>query len=288
MGLLSLAERFFKSVLRLLAPKDHCKGRGISVIIPFRSSKYYPRQDRNFRWIKRYYECQLPGAEIIVGHDWHTHKPFSKSAAVNDGVRRSHGDVLVVVDADGYVPIESILFCAHEIRREREKGNRLWFIPYRNFYRLTHHASLKVLLSSPCNPYIFPIPPDPCDVQNTSGSGHGHWYGALVQIVPREAFDCVGGWDTRFRGWGGEDHSIMRATDTLYWHHKTIPGQVLHLWHPMLGTSGLGSWVEWKDRLWDNQETSGQNNQLATRYSKANGDVLRMRELVEEGHEQDK
>lgn len=283
MDVLKLAERFLQFALSFFCHREKHRGEGISVIIPFRSSHNYPRQDRNFRWLKKYYAYQLPGAEVIVGHDHRTDLSFSKSAAVNDGVRKSTGDILVIVDADGYVPIEAILFCAHEIRRARSRGHRLWYVPYRQFYRLTHHASLRVLNSSPRHPYQFPTPPDKCDIQNTSGSGHGHWYGALVQIVPREAFDCVGGWDHRFRGWGGEDHSIMRATDTLYCHHKTLPGQVLHLWHPMLGTDGVDSWVEWKDRLWDNQDTSGTNNRLATRYSKANGDVARMRALVDEG-----
>jgi hypothetical protein len=105
----------------------------------------------------------------------------------------------------------------------------------------------------------------------------------MIQIMPREAFEDMGGWDCRFRGWGGEDHSAMRAMDTLYCRHKTTPNQVLHLWHPMISKSGTAPWVDWIDRLWENQPIAGNNGALATRYSNAFGDVKKMRALVDEG-----
>lgn len=277
-----------QTVLRGFAP-ERCqerKGFGITVIIPFRRSDKFPRQKRNFKWVKKYIKCNLPWAQVVVGHDVRTDLPFSKSAAINEAARRANGDVFVILDADGYLAIDAILYCAKKIRQARERGHKLWYVPYRQFYRLTDAASRRVLKSQPCYPYQFPTPPYPSDVQNTSGSGHGHWFGALVQIVPREAFDVCGGWDERFRGWGGEDHSAMRMTDTLYWQHKTLPGQVLHLWHPMMGRDGLETWVEWSERLWDNQETPGLNNRLATRYSRANGDVEKMRAIVNEWRNQ--
>jgi hypothetical protein len=77
----------------------------------------------------------------------------------------------------------------------------------------------------------------------------------------------------------------MRAMDMLYWRHKTTPNQVLHLWHPMMSKAGtVEAFVEWKDRLWENQPTAGTNGRLAARYSTAFGDVKKMRALVEEGH----
>jgi len=74
--------------------------------------------------------------------------------------------------------------------------------------------------------------------------------------------------DCRFRGWGGEDHSAMRALDTLDWRHTTHPTQVLHLWHPMLSRHGSASWVEWKDRLWDGSQ-SWRHGWLIMQYSAA-------------------
>jgi len=212
-----------------------------------------------------------------------TSAPFSKSAAVNDAASRATGDIFVIVDADGYVDADAILHCAREIRSARTKGHRQWYVPYRQFYRLTEDASQDVLHSSPENPYQFSTPPPPECIQDTSGSQHGHWYGAGIQIMPREAFEEVGGWDERFRGWGGEDHAAMRAMDTLYWRHKTLPIQFLHIWHPMLSPAGAAPWVDWRYRMWENQHRHGINEDLSGRYYGAYGDVKRMRKLVDEG-----
>lgn len=261
----------------------HKRGNGISIIIPLRCDDKNSRRYKNFEWNMRYWKAQLPGAELIVGEDKDLDLIFSKAAAVNEGVSRATGDVLVIVDADGYVESSAVLTCARRIRNARRRGHRLWFIPYRRFYRLTDLASQRVLDSESLNPWHFSVPPDPNDIQNVSGSHHGHWFGAMIQIWPREAFDEVGGWDERFRGWGGEDHSAMRACDTLYWPHKTLPGQVLHLWHPMLSSTGTDSWVHWNRRIWDKQTDSGANDELNSRYYGANGDRVRMRKLVDEG-----
>jgi hypothetical protein len=263
----------------------NCNGRGISILVPFHCPDENNRRSVNWRWLKKYWECHLPGAEIVVGDDSFAGPdvPFSKSAAVNDAASRATGDIFVIVDADGYIDIDSVIHCAKSIREAKKKGQRLWYVPYRQFYRLTDEASQKVLNSDPRNPYGFSTPPNPKDVQDTSGSQLGHWYGAMIQIMSSEAFWEVGGWDERFRGWGGEDHAAMRATDTLYWRHKTMPVQVLHLWHPMISPDGTSNWVHWHERVWANQTESGANDKLSGRYYGAYGDVKRMRALVDEG-----
>ncbi len=271
------------------------KGHGITIIIPFRRSKKYERQNENFQWVKKYWKCQLPGAEIIIGKDRHWRRTFSKSAAINAAAKEASGDIFVIVDADCYIDADVVLFCAEEIRRARWRRQRLWYVPYRKFFRLTDQAAQRVLDSDPCCPYQFPTPPKQCDEDSTgygahnrghrwSGSRRGHWYGAMIQILPREAFEEVGGWDERFCGWGGEDHSHMRCCDTLYWRHKTTPNQVLHLWHPMMSKAGtVEAFVPWSDRLWEGQPTAGTNGRLAARYSTAFGDVRKMRALLNEG-----
>jgi len=263
------------------------KGEGISILVPFSIRNHKSQRAKNWRWLKKYWKSQLPKAEIIVGIDPVSAKnpsiPFSKSCAVNEAASRAHGDIFVIVDADGYIAINAVLTCAEKIRKAIRRGHRLWFIPYRQFYRLNEKASARVLRSEPCQPYCFPTPPPQNCLQESTGSQHGHWFGALIQIVPREAFYEVGGWDPRFRGWGGEDHAIARATDTLYWMHKTLPGQVLHLWHPMISPDGQSPYVGWKSRMWDNQTVLGNNDDLAGKYYGAGGHPKRMRKLVDEG-----
>ncbi len=259
------------------------KGHGVSILIPFHCSDWSSPRMRNVEWLKGYWTAQLPGAEIIMGDDLAVDGPFSKSAAVNDAASKAKGDVFVIVDADGYVPADAVLHCVKEIRHARKIGRKLWFVPYRKFYRLTEEASRLLLESDPASPYEFPTPPDGDSILGDTDPNVGHWYGAMIQIMPREAFELVGGWDMRFRGWGGEDHAAMRAMDTLYGLHKTLSSQVLHLWHPQIGPQGVQDWVHWKERMWENQSEFGVNNRLSHRYYAAQGKPHIMRKLVDEG-----
>jgi glycosyltransferase involved in cell wall biosynthesis len=277
MNVPNLLKEFVKSV------RLYWDSLGVSIIIPFRSSNPNNQRTRNFEWLFQYWSEHLPGAEIIEGHDPEEDKPFSKSVAINCAVKKSTGDVLVIVDADGYISAEVVLKCVQEIRKARSRGRRLWFVPYRRFYRLTQKASSALLASSPSNPKQFSCPPSEEHTQGDTDPSVGHWYGAMIQIMPREAFSLVGGWDPRFRGWGGEDHAAMRAMDTLYWPHKTMPVQVLHVWHPQLGPSGPSAWVHWKDRMWEGQTDPSVNDRLSWRYYHASGKPTIMRKLVNEG-----
>lgn len=268
------------------------RGHGISILVPFHCPDERDHRAKNWHWLKKYWKCHLPAAEIVMGRDRISEEnpsiPFSKAAAVNDAARKANGDIFVIVDADGYVDTRVVLRCAKLIREARRRDCPLWFVPYRHFFRLTKDASRRVLMSRPCHPHKFPHPPHDCDVMNICSSGpqHAHWYGALIQMMSRQAFECVGGWDERFRGWGGEDRSNMLAMDTLFGRHQTMPGDVLHLWHPMLSPDSPSDlWVEYKNRIWPGQTESNPNGQLAQRYHGANGDVVKMKALLRESWE---
>ena len=246
-------------------------GRGVTLLVPFRSDG--DRRSRTWAWLQEYWQFWLPEAEIVEGHDDHT--PFSKTSAVNEAFCRSAGDVVVILDSDCYIDSAVILDCARQIRAARRRGRRLWFVPYRHFWRLTDAASMLVLSSWPGDPYQFSTPPPPADTEESSGESVGHWYGALIQVMPREAFVAAGGMDERFAGWGGEDISFMNAVDTLYARHRTTRIQTLHLWHPHIGTMHV-------EREWVGQAVAGSNNPLATRYQGAFGRPDRMHALTRE------
>jgi len=273
-----------KSIKFKAAKALKLKGYGISILVPFHCYDKQGHRAKNWEWLAKYWKKQLPGAEVIVGIDSEVTNniPFSKSKAVNDAASRAHGDIFVIVDADGYISVESILHCCKEIRHAKKRNKKLWFVPYRKFHRLTEESSKLILDSSPATPYKFSNPPPNETLLNTeifngvSGSSCGHRYGALIQIMPREAFEEIGGWDTRFRGWGGEDYAAMRAVDTLYWPHKTLPIQVFHIWHPFLTNNSVS-----KNRLWENQG-SNNNNSLSHRYYLAQSDVEKMKNLMNE------
>ena len=258
----------------------------ISILVPCTISSFDKQRAENWRWLEAYWKSNLPDSEVVVGVDKRG-TPFSKSVAVNDAVRKSTGDILVIIDADSYLAVPSVLRCAREIRMAEERGWKLWYVPYRNLYRLTEQASRVILDSDPESPPPFPHAPPESDIMNTAlyqgtpVSRIGHWYGAMAQIMSREAFETVGGWDERMRGWGGEDHAAMVAMDTLYAPHKSLPDTIAHIWHPVMHPENVDDRAG-KRRLWNNQEATKTNDALSGRYYWSKGNPERMRRLVDE------
>lgn len=249
------------------------RGAGIDLIVPFTPGLTEDR-DRIWAWLRRYWRRHLPGARIIIGYD--SSVPFSKTAAVNAAAAKARGDILIILDADAYVSPELVLRCANEIRQARRRGRRLWFVPYRRCYRLSESATERVLTSSPRNPWRPDDPPLQTYLDHDHGTRpqYGHHYMAMIAILPREAFEEVGGMDPRFSGWGGEDISFMRAVDTIYVNHKTVDHAVFHLRHDTLG---LGI-----NRQWAGQTKRMPFALLGARYQAAYGDRARMLRLIAE------
>lgn len=254
------------------AAARHQEQPKISLLIPFGSSNLL--RHKTFKWLVEYWQHELPDAEIVVGRSQAT--IFCKGRALNNAAKRATGKVLVVLDADTYMPGQVIEKCADRILEALP--NHLWYVPYRRLYRLNKRCTSRVLASSPQKPYRFKSPP-PCHCLDKKGkdkSGYGHRFGAMITILPREALDVLGCFDERFKGWGGEDVAILRALDTLYGLHKTTDNDVLHLHHPFIGKN-------YRTRKWGGQKQGGANNKLASAYNVATGNPKAMRELVDAG-----
>jgi predicted glycosyltransferase involved in capsule biosynthesis len=273
--------RCLRKVWRWLFPRQ--AGKGISLLVPFRSDGQL--REETWSWLRQYYTASLPLAEIVLGCDDDC-DPFSKTMAMNDAASRASGDIFVLLDADCLIKPDVIEDCAGRIRRARRRGHPLWFIPYRRFYRLNRVISRVILDIRPDlidrDPAKFlGDPPDPSLLDDCTNVSSGHHWGALIQIMPREAFELVGGMDPRFRSWGSEDVSFMWAVDALYGRHRTSNNPVYHLWHPTFGGKLHTT------RFWKGGEPRV-NDALATRYRAAIGNRLRMRRLVDEGFKKGK
>lgn len=259
---------FFK----LISKKHHHPRPKISLLIPFSSKN--PERRYVLKWLIQYWKSELPEAEIVIGRC--RDRIFCKGKALNDAVKRSSGEVLVILDSDAYLPGRIIDRCANRIIEE--KHNHLWYVPYRRLYRLTKAATRIILDSDPQNPLRVSSPPPPEWIENQGDrSKYGHRYGAMIMMFPREAFDILGCFDERFRGWGGEDIALLRALDTLYGKHKTTRNDILHLWHPFIGT-------DYKSRMWEGQDHANINSHLANKYHKASRRPSAMKRIIEESH----
>lgn len=248
----------------------------ISLLIPFRDDG--EQRSRTWDWLDRYWWAHLRSAEIVVGSDAGT--PFSKAQAVNNAAAKARGRIFCILDADTYLDSQALQNCADAIDAAVKADRRLWFMPYTRHYRLNETASNRLLWSDPTAPYAVPSPPPSSWIEPGTGGSedYGHQYGALAQIMPRQAFRMVHGMDPRFRGWGAEDGSLLRALDTLYCPHQNSNNDALHLWHPQTGSTAAG---QWRSRRWVGQ-THVANERLGQRYSFATGDTGAMRSLVDE------
>lgn len=252
-------------------PHHHQPRPKISLLIPFSTGDRWRKN--SFEWLLKYWRHELPDAEIIIGKS--RSRVFCKGEALNYAVKKSRGKVLVIMDADAYIPGKVIEYCADRILEEQE--HHLWYVPYRNLYRLTKGITERILASNPECPLRLPSPPPEEDVENNRHkSKYGHRYGAMCMVFPREAYDILGCFDERFKGWGGEDVALLRALDTLYGKHKTTSNDILHLWHPFIGAN-------YKTRVWKGQKHGGINDRLASKYNKATRQPSKMRKLVDEG-----
>lgn len=246
----------------------------ISILIPF----YSDNADRKkaFKWVKAYWKHELPNAEIVVGKDrkwWESRDVvFCKNKALNNAARRSRGRVLVIMDADAYISGVFIDKCADRILEDLD--NHLWYVPYNRLYRLNKEITGCILMSNPAHPLRVPSPPPLEWVENIGHSSkYGHRYGAMCMMFPREAYDEIGQFDERFKGWGGEDIALLRTLDTLYGKHKITCNDILHLYHPFIGDN-------YRTRKWEGQGMSGVNNWLASAYNKATRRPTEMRKLI--------
>lgn len=245
----------------------------ISILIPFRDD----HEDRNrvLDWLTKYWLHHLPSAEIVLGY--HGGLPFSKSSAVNSAAKKARGRIFVIADADAYLRPSAIQDCADAIDQALAAGKRKWLMPYSQFYRIARWETLCLLQTDPTAEYAVSSPPPDhwLEPDANTNTEKAHRFGALIQIMPREAFEMVGGFDGRMRGWGSEDSSMLKSLDTLYCQHEVANNHALHLWHARPGTDFL-------TRRWIGQSWTPANARLAQRYAAASGEPALMQGLVDE------
>ena len=175
---------------------------------------------------------------------------WSKGAAVNPVANRTTSEILILADADSFVAPE------HLDRAIGQAGIRGWAMPHSVVKRLDRESSDRLIRGMPGR-------------QRLERSAYPALPGGGILVVTREAWDMVGGFDPRFRGWGGEDHCIGLALRCLTG-NEINPRRIcplIHLWHPEAPNC---------------RRPSDNNRWLDKRYRDARRDPDLMRELVEE------
>lgn len=186
----------------------------LSILVPFKPDGG-PRE-KNWAWIKRRYELLLPNAELCIG--LHSGSPFSKSTAVNRAARMATRDLYLIADAD-------ITFDVKQMETAVEMlTDHIWVIPFRDRKELNEEQTEDLIAKDPC-----------LTLSRMDFSNHQGYLNNVgsVNLVPRKYFEQVGGFDERFRGWGGEDEAFQMSMDTLCGPHaRPRENSIWHLYHP--------------------------------------------------------
>lgn len=224
--------------------------KDISILIPYKPD--HGHRDVAFQWTRAYYKKMMPEAELCIGNS--DTELFSRSQAINNAAKLATRNVFVIADAD-LIYDPACIFQAMEFLEEHA-----WVIPFSGIRYLDKNSTLELLQKDPVWPIAVP------SIMDIKPEVRGFVGG--VNIVPREKFEMVGGFDERFRGWGGEDYTFAYSLNTLCGHYKRINADMCHLWHPSMQAEGNPNYKA--------------NYQLYRRYCRAAGDKRAIQKLINE------
>ncbi len=211
-----------------------------TVILTYRENTSPDRRENLFAvlaWL-----AQTPGYEVIVveqdalprlsGNLPHPNcrvvfaynpGPFNKSWGLNIGARSAENNVLVFSDSDiiahGMLA-KSVALC---------RNNFQFVKPYRRLYDLTTAETARVRAGQ--HDYLPERGAN--NLPNREAIAEVIVLCGGLFLIRRDAFIYLGGWDERFRGWGGEDdaltYKVQRARLSTV---ELDECPALHLWHP--------------------------------------------------------
>ena len=205
---------------------------------------------RDYHWslIKRRYQRLMPQVEICTGFD--KSKLFCKSRALNKAALKATGDIFIICDAD-------VIFAPDLVRKIASIIDlHPWIIPFKKAFFLTKNTTNRLIKRG--LPPKFRIKEE--DIER-SFFGKGQ----LMNVVKRECFEAVHGFDERFKGWGLEDFAFRLSLDTICGKHFNMDEEIYHLWHP---------------RAKRDHRHAGKNKQLYNQYLEAAENVDDMQKII--------
>lgn len=190
----------------------------LSVLVPYRPDGGH--RDRIWRWLSERWATLHPDVEVITDSDDGGATPgqFNHPLAINRAAARARGDVFLIADCDTAANAGWVRTALDLV----ERGKAPWVLPTL-YIQTTEHSAAKLLA-------------EPADVRIPAGI-EAQWVGENVSwaglvMVPRAAFEKIGGYDERFAYWGPDDAAFGITMDTLHGTHRRLSGAAFHIWHP--------------------------------------------------------
>ncbi|OXX84297.1 hypothetical protein AVM15_05240 [Paraclostridium benzoelyticum] len=184
----------------------------LSIIIPFKPDN--GDRERNWNWLKKRYEALMPDAELCI--DERNETPYCKSAAINDAVRKSTRDILLMVDADIVLNIIDLKKAMNEVY---DKG----IVAPSRLVRFSENATNTILEN---NSFVV----DDSFIDNNTKIFTSIFSG--ICLIKKEIFKKCGGYDEVFKGWGNEDIAFVKCMHRVNGPIHKIPNfTIYHLHH---------------------------------------------------------
>lgn len=200
----------------------------VAVIIPFRDRGRDPLRLANLTRVAEHwadYDC-----EIIVSSDGRDgDAQFNRSAAYNRAVNQTDADIFIFSESD-------IIISHDQIDRAVDLAMDVpgMVIPFSWFMALTEADSRRVRAHEV----------DPVDCEKHPVKGHRGSIGA-VNVVSRQSYELVGGFDEKFEGAWYDDDAMKIAFDVAAGPTQWVEGSAYHLYHL---SGGKGSHLSPEDR----------------------------------------
>ncbi len=192
----------------------------VDVLIPFRGTCEHRIANADF--IEAHLANALPGCKVTRCDDPDPDL-FNRGRAVNEGVSVTDRDLLVIADGDVWLPPRALRDAIDTLRRTFGLP-RSYVVPFDKIIWLSEEWSRDVRAG------LVPItsrPPARHVVLEWGQKSVG-----ITNVVRRDQFKAIGGFDPRFRGWGCEDVAWDLAADTLVGPKLRLRAEGRHLWHP--------------------------------------------------------
>lgn len=196
----------------------------LAFLIPFRTDNGH--RQRLYDYVTDRIKLFFPDAGIYT-HAGMESTEFNRSAAINHAFTMMKGEEIVIVnDADTVWNASSILGGIFSLVHDGR-----FVIPYTRYNildipstesileddvgRILAHTSYDYDIVVEANRHVFHAPP-------VSG----------VVMLRSTDFEALGGFDSRFIGWGEEDVAFTIRASKLLGRPVRCMGDVWHLWHP--------------------------------------------------------
>jgi glycosyltransferase involved in cell wall biosynthesis len=185
--------------------------KNISFVIPYKPST---DRERLYNFTRERVAKLFPMSELIVSV--YNKEPFSRSIALNHGVKNATKEIVVLLDAD-------IIFDKNLIEKSLDLLSiSAWVIPFDSYCYLDLETTNNFLNLD----YDFSIneqfPFKACI--------HRHTLGAM-NIIKKADYEKIGGFDERLVDWGFDDNVFAHKADVILGEYKRTKDRVFHLYH---------------------------------------------------------